>query len=257
MSAEPGASGQGPRPAPAGVGRRRSPLAERGVELVRRVGALVAVVLVVALVRSFVFQMYVIPSGSMEDTLMEGDRIVVTLYDIDSLQRGDVIVFTDPSDWLGEVPEPTGVRGALQDLLVAIRVLPQDPGHHLVKRVIGMPGDRVVADGQGSLTVNGVEVIEPYLKPGRSASDIAFDITVPEGYLWVMGDNRSNSADSRLHQADAHGGFVPQDHVVGVARRLIWPLSRWSALDGGTAAFAAVPEPETVPTAQPTPTPVP
>lgn len=256
MSAGQGTAGGGA--GAAGTGELASrPLVDRGAALVRRVGALMAVVVIVALVRSLVFQMYVIPSGSMEDTLMEGDRIMVTLYDLDSIERGDVVVFTDPSDWLGEVAEPTGVRGLVQDLLVAVRVLPEDPGHHLVKRVIGLPGDHVVSDGQGSLTINGVEITEPYLKPGRSASDIAFDVTVPEGYLWVMGDNRSNSADSRLHQADVHGGFVPLGDVVGVARRLIWPLSRWSALDGGTEAFATVPDPQTVPTAAPTPTPTP
>jgi len=81
-----------------------------------------------------------------------------------------------------------------------------------------------VADGSGPVSVNGVVLDEPYLKPGRTSSDIAFDVTVPDGYVWVMGDNRSNSADSRLHQGDAHGGFVPAEDIVGIARFVYWPI---------------------------------
>jgi signal peptidase I len=101
--------------------------------------------------------------------------------------------------------------------------------------------------------VNGVVLDEPYLKPGRVGSEIAFDVTVPEGYVWVMGDNRSNSADSRLHQGDAHGGFVPADDVVGIARCVVWPLGSLSGLSGGKEAFSDVPEPTSTPTAAPTP----
>ncbi|WP_243118238.1 signal peptidase I [Actinomyces wuliandei] len=197
-------------------------------------------VLLVALFRTFVLQSFIIPSGSMENTLSEGDRVVVTMYDSQDIERGDIVVFTDPDGWL-EVTEPSGLQGVVQDVLVAIRVLPQDAGHHLIKRVIGMPGDRVVADGQGSLSVNGVEVDEPYIKPGRSASEIAFDVTVPQGHVWVMGDNRSNSADSRLHRDDAHGGFVPLSNVVGVAKAVEWPVTHWTGLGGGREVFRSVP----------------
>ena len=178
----------------------------------------------------------------MEDTLAEGDRVAVTMYDVDKIRRGDIVVFNDPDNWL-TVTEPTGLHRIIQDALVALRILPANPGHHLIKRVIGVAGDHIVADGRGSLTVNGVSVDETYLKPGRSASEMAFDVVVPEGFIWVMGDNRSNSSDSRYHQNDAHGGFVPLDNVIGVAKQIVWPLSRWSGLSEGREAFAAVPDP--------------
>ncbi|MBE6474101.1 MAG: signal peptidase I [Actinomyces succiniciruminis] len=206
-----------------------------------------AVLVVVALVKTFVVQTFGIPSGSMEDTLLEGDRVAVTMYDADDVDRGDIVVFTDPDNWL-TVTEPTGLRGFVQDALIVLHLLPEDSGHHLIKRVIGVAGDRIVADGEGSLTINGVEVHEPYLKSGRSASDVAFDVTVPDGYVWVMGDNRANSADSRFHQDDANGGFVPLDDVVGVAKVVLWPLSRLETLDDG-GAFDAVPDAATSTTA--------
>ena len=209
---------------------------------------LVVAVAIIALIRTFIIQSFTIPSGSMEDTLNEGDRVTVTMFDSDDIHRGDVVVFTDPDHWL-MTEEPTGLQGALQDFLVAIRIFPQNAGHHLIKRVIGMPGDHVVADGNGSLSVNGVELHEDYLKPGRSASDLAFDITVPEGYVWVMGDNRANSSDSRYHQNDAHHGFVPMGNVVGVAKNVVWPYSHWSSLGSGHKVFSQVPEPTSTPTA--------
>ena len=115
-----------------------------------------------------------------------------------------------------------------------------------------MPGDHVVADGKGSFTVNGVELHEGYLKPGRSASEVAFDVTVPEGYIWVMGDNRSNSSDSRYHQNDVHRGFVPVGNVVGVAKNVVWPYSHWSSLTSGQEVFSQVPKPTSTPAAVPT-----
>ena len=212
----------------------------------RRRGSTLLIVLVVlvivALVKTFVVQTFGIPSGSMEDTLREGDRVAVTIYDADDVARGDIVVFSDPDNWL-TVSEPTGLRGVIQDTLIFLHLLPENTGHYLIKRVIGVGGDHIVADGDGPLTINGVEVDEPYLKSGRSASDVAFDVTVPDGYVWVMGDNRSNSADSRFHQNDANGGFVPLDDVAGIAKVVLWPYSRWSALsDGG--AFDAVPDAE-------------
>lgn len=217
----------------------------------RRLLTLIVVLAIIAVVRSLIVQSYTIPSGSMEDTLHSGDRIMVTLYDADSVQRGDVVVFTDPDHWLTD-PEPTGFARVVQDVLVLLRLLPREAGHHLVKRVIGMPGDHVVADGTGPVSVNGVVLDEPYLKPGRSGSDVAFDVTVPAGYVWVMGDNRSNSADSRMHQTDAHGGFVPAGNIVGIARFVYWPVGRWSGLGDGRDAFSRVPAATSIPPAAPT-----
>ena len=228
------------------VARIGSRLKQWGITL----SYLVVAVAIIALIRTFIIQSFTIPSGSMENTLNEGDRVTVTMYDSDKVHRGDVVVFTDPDHWL-TTQEPTGLQGAAQDFLVAIRIFPQNAGHHLIKRVIGMPGDHVVADGKGSLTVNGVELHEGYLKPGRSASEVAFDVTVPEGYIWVMGDNRSNSSDSRYHQNDVHRGFVPLSNVVGVAKNVVWPYSHWSSLNSGHKVFSQVPQPTSTPTAIP------
>lgn len=202
----------------------------------------VAAIVIVALFKTFILQWFAIPSRSMEDTLTVGDRVAVTMYDTDDIERGDIVVFSDPSHWLN-VQDPTGIRGALRSALIAMRLLPEDSGHHLIKRVIGMPGDRVAVSG-GVLSVNGQRIDEPYLRPGVSTSTIDFDVTVPEGHLWVMGDNRANSADSRYHQDDEHGGFVPMENVAGVARAVMWPLNRLHTLSEGTAAFAQVPGPE-------------
>ena len=218
----------------------------------RRLLTLIVVLAIIAVVRSLIVQSYTIPSGSMENTLHAGDRIMVTVYDAGSVERGDVVVFTDPDNWLTE-PGPPGVARVIQDVLVAVRLLPENAGHHLVKRVVGLPGDHIVADGTGPMSVNGIVLDEPYLKPGRTSSDIAFDVTVPDGYVWVMGDNRSNSADSRMHQADAHGGFVPADNIVGIARLVYWPVGRWSGLGDGRDAFSRVPAATSIPTTAPTP----
>ena len=221
--------------------RRRRWIPHRSTVLV-----VVVVIALTALFKTFVIQWFEIPSGSMEDTLKVGDGVAVTMYDAKDLERGDVVVFTDPDHWL-DVKDPTGLRGVIRDTLVLIHLLPENTGHYLIKRVIGVAGDHIVADGRGSLTVNGVPVNETYLKPGRSASEMAFDVVVPEGFIWVMGDNRSNSADSRYHQDDAHGGFVPIADVAGVAKVVVWPISHWRGLGGGHEAFKDVPEPGRAP----------
>ena len=241
--------------APAIPPPQTSPLYQRVIRLVLVVAV---VILVPALLRAYVVQIYEIPSGSMERTLRDGDKVAVPMYGSDDVERGDVIVFSDPDDWL-HVKEPTGLRGATQRLMVSVNLLPENTGHHLVKRVIGVGGDHVVADGKGTLSVNGVAIKEPYVKDGQSSSLTSFDVTVPQGYVWVMGDNRSNSADSRYHRDDAHGGFVPLKNVVGVAKVVFqWThLSRWGLLGGGKSAFSDVPAQETTPSAPPSPPPAP
>ena len=241
--------------APAIPPPQTSPLYQRVIRLVLVVAV---VILVPALLRAYVVQIYEIPSGSMERTLRDGDKVAVPMYGSDDVERGDVIVFSDPDDWL-HVKEPTGLRGATQRLMVSVNLLPENTGHHLVKRVIGVGGDHVVADGKGTLSVNGVAIKEPYVKDGQSSSLTSFDVTVPQGYVWVMGDNRSNSADSRYHRDDAHGGFVPLKNVVGVAKVVFqWThLSRWGLLGGGESAFSDVPAQETTPSAPPSPPPAP
>ena len=222
--------------------------------VIRLVLVVAVVILVPALLRAYVVQIYEIPSGSMERTLRDGDKVAVPMYGSDDVERGDVIVFTDPDDWL-HVKEPTGLRGAARTIMVSVNLLPEHTGHHLVKRVIGVGGDHVVADGKGTLSVNGVAIKEPYVKDGQSPSLTSFDITVPQGYVWVMGDNRGNSADSRYHRDDAHGGFVPLKNVVGVARVVFqWThLSRWGLLGGGERAFSDVPAQEATPSASSAP----
>ena len=227
-------SGSSPR-------RRRRWIPHRSTILV-----VVIVIALTALFKTFVIQWFEIPSGSMENTLEVGDEVAVTMYDAQDLERGDIVVFTDPDHWL-DVEDPTGLRGVIRDALVLIHLLPENTGHYLIKRVIGVPGDHIVADGRGSLTVNGAPLNETYLKNGTSPSEVAFDVVVPEGFIWVMGDNRSNSADSRYHQDDAHGGFVPIDDVAGVAKVVVWPINHWRGLGGGHEAFDDVPEPGRAP----------
>ena len=225
----------------AGSTRRRRWIPHRSTILV-----VVIVIALTALFKTFVIQWFEIPSGSMENTLEVGDEVAVTMYDAQDLERGDVVVFTDPDHWL-DVEDPTGLRGVIRDTLVLIHLLPENTGHYLIKRVIGVAGDHIVADGRGSLTVNGAPLDETYLKNGTSPSEVAFDVVVPEGFVWVMGDNRSNSADSRYHQGDSHGGFVPIDDVAGVAKVVVWPISHWRGLGGGHEAFDDVPEPGRAP----------
>lgn len=162
--------------APAIPPPQTSPLYQRVIRLVLVVAV---VILVPALLRAYVVQIYEIPSGSMERTLRDGDKVAVPMYGSDNVERGDVIVFSDPDDWL-HVKEPTGLRGATQRLMVSVNLLPENTGHHLVKRVIGVGGDHVVADGKGTLSVNGVAIKEPYVKDGQSSSLTSFDVTVPQ-----------------------------------------------------------------------------
>jgi signal peptidase I len=169
--------------------------------------------LVVFLVNVFVAQPYLIPSRSMENTLQVGDRVLVNklAYRFGSEpQRGDIVVFD-------------GKDSFVQDR----------SGTDFIKRVVGVGGDRVMCcDKQGRITVNGRAIKETYLYRGNAPSRVPFDIEVPEGRLWVMGDHRDDSRDSRDHLGDPGGGTVPVDEVIGRADRIVWPLSRWRSLEG-------------------------
>jgi signal peptidase I len=141
-------------------------------------------------------------------------------------------------------PKQNALQTAISDAFTFVGLLPQDAGEHLIKRVIGLPGDRVASAGAGSpVTVNGVALSEPYLAPGAIPSEIAFDVTVPAGELWVMGDNRQHSADSRANMGRPGGPFVPLKDVVGVAFVKVWPIDRIGTLTNPARTFTAVPSP--------------
>lgn len=186
------------------------------------------------LIKTFLVQAFYIPSGSMQNTLAIGDRVLVNRASVwlgGQPQRGQVVVFQDPGGWLGP-EETTSSSNWLTKTLTFVGVLPQDNGD-LIKRVIGVGGDHVVCcNAQGQITVNGVPLDETYLYPGDQAGsgpDGTFSITVPQGRLWVMGDHRGVSEDSRAHQS-LNGGTIPVSAVVGRADVIIWPLSHWGTL---------------------------
>ncbi len=230
--------------------RRRTGHAQRWVPawLRETVIILVSALVLSWLVKTFLAQAFFIPSGSMHDTLVEGDRVLVSKLvpgPLD-LHRGDIVVFSDPGSWLDSVPEsdPGPLAAAANDVLTFVGLRPQDADNHLIKRVIGMPGDVVAAAGDGSpVTVNGVPIDEPYLAPGSSPSEIAFEVTVPADSIWVMGDNRQHSADSRWHLGDPGGGSVPMDDIVGSAFVTVWPLDNIGLLRNPGDTFADVPDP--------------
>ncbi|MGB3257912.1 MAG: signal peptidase I [Ornithinimicrobium sp.] len=192
-----------------------------------------AIALVISfLIKTFLVQAFWIPSGSMEETLIIGDRVVVSKIQAGpmAIDRGDIVVFEDPDNWLPPtVRTDRGpvVNGAVRGLEF-VGLAPTAEGNHLIKRVIGVAGDRVVCcDDQGRVTVNDQPLDEDYLYPGDEPSMQPFDVTVPPKRLWLMGDHRSISGDSRVHD-DGTGatGSVPTDRVVGQAMALVWPLNR-------------------------------
>lgn len=209
---------------------------------------LVSALVLSLLVKTFLVQAFWIPSQSMHDTLIEKDRILVSKLvpgPLD-LHRGDVVVFKDPGSWLKTPPAPpaSGAQRVVNDVLTFVGLRPVDAGQHLVKRVIGLPGDRVECAGPGEpVTVNGVPLDEPYLALGATPSSMEFHVTVPEDSLWVMGDNRDHSEDSRYHQDQPGGGAVPMSNVVGVAFVIVWPADRWTVLRNPGATFVDVPDP--------------
>ena len=198
--------------------------------LVDTVVVLVGAVVIALLLRMFVVQVYQIPSKSMTDTLQVGSRITVSRIPVlgSQVERGDVVVFQDDLDWLPTLTDSD--RGLPVRIGEFLGILPADGEQVLVKRVIGVGGDTVeCCSPTGNLIVNGVEIDEPYIAEG-STGTMPFEVTVPEGYLWVMGDNRANSADSLYHYMEDGTGFVPESAVIGRAFWKIWPISDWSYL---------------------------
>jgi signal peptidase I len=214
-----------------------------GTEIVVVLGMALALSLVI---KTFLVQAFFIPSQSMQDTLQIGDRVLVSKLTPGpfSLHRGDVVVFKDPGGWLDAQPQQpqSPIRRGLTATLTFVGLLPQDSGEHLIKRVIGLPGDTVACcDPQGKVTVNGVPVDELYVRAGNKPSTETFSVTIPAGRLWVMGDNRSQSLDSRFHPTLEHG-TVPMKNVVGKAFVIVWPFDRAGGIGVPPTVFARVPD---------------
>jgi signal peptidase I len=192
---------------------------------------LLAIALVLAIgIKAFFVQAFYIPSESMEPMFIKNDRILVqkvSYWGGGSPKRGDIVVFKDPGGWLSNEENHTA-SNPITKTLETIGLYPS--GGHLVKRVIGVGGDRVVCDKDDHLSVNGKTLVEPYVPKGAQhclgSTGDPFDIRVPQGHLWVMGDNRDNSWDSRGHMGNPGGGYVPDDLVVGKVWALIWPWKR-------------------------------
>ncbi|MBB2892412.1 signal peptidase I [Flexivirga oryzae] len=192
------------------------------------IGAL-AVLAAVAVLHGLVLETFTVPSGSMQPTLWRGDRILVDKVHAHDVARDDVIVFdaTDVFTHPGDVP-PSGLAGLLRSVGDVL-------GIHLgetlyVKRVIGLPGDTVAVGHDGRLRINGTVRAEPFLAKGMTASNEPFSVRVPAGHVFVMGDNRVASDDSRSHLGDPGGGMVPVDDIVGKVVLRYWPLGSWGRL---------------------------
>ncbi|MFE2294091.1 signal peptidase I [Streptomyces sp. NPDC059452] len=197
---------------------------------------LIGIALVLALlIKTFLLQAFSIPSDSMQNTLQKGDRVLVdklTPWFGSEPERGEVIVFHDPAGWLDDLP--VDPPNTVQKVLSFVGVMPSAEEKDLIKRVIGVGGDTVECAGDGPVKVNGKALDEPYVFPGNTpcSNDAkgTFKVTVPPDRLWVMGDHRQASSDSRYHSDDRNNGMVPVDEVVGRAVVIAWPVSRWSSL---------------------------
>ncbi len=210
--------------------KRQLPIWQESILLI------VTAVIMAVVVKTFFLQAFYIPSESMEPTLKPDDKILVqkVSYWFGDVERGDIVVFDDPGGWLDSSETPRADT-VVQNALETIGLFPT--GGHLIKRVVGVGGDTVACcDEAGKITVNGTALSEPYLLDETVNRDQPFEQKVPDGFLWVMGDNRNNSADSRAHLGDPGGGFIDEDSVVGKAWVRVWPLGRAGFL-GGTDAF--------------------
>ena len=201
--------------------------------LVRELLTVVGTALILSiLVRTFLIQAFYVPSASMEDTLQVNDRIIVsTIYtQFSGIDRKNVIVFHDPGGWLGEgFPNPydTPIGRVLQ----AVGIVPANSGNDLVKRIVGVANDTIeCCDAQGRIMVNGVGIDESYVKEGSATDQVIFKVLVPEGHVFVMGDNRANSEDSRFH-LDKNNGMVPLEEIIGRVAMRIWPIGRIGGIE--------------------------
>ena len=212
----------------------------------REGGTVILYALVIAfLVKTFLLRGFYIPSGSMEQTLQVNDRVFINVAGsyFSEPKRGDVIVFKDSQGW---IPSTQKTSSPLKDALSFAGILPDTSSNFLVKRVIGTPGDVVESDGNGKVKVNGVEITEPYLYPGNPPSEVPFKVTVPAGKYFVMGDHRSNSADSRYHISDGTA-FISKDDVQGNVFVVAWPLNHFGLLQDESSVFSSVPAPTSTP----------
>lgn len=212
----------------AGKHARQKPQAHPFWRGVREVVVVVVVALALsALIRAFLLQAFYVPSASMDQTLRPGDRIIASKVttNVSGVKRGEIVVFKDPGDWLpAQLPPPDDWRTSVRRALTFIGVLPSDSGDDLVKRVIGVGGDRVACcDADGRIVVNGVPLNEDYII--GPTDQVRFDVSVPEGGMFVMGDNRGDSRDSRYH-LDMNNGAVPVGNTVGRVVLVLWPFDR-------------------------------
>jgi len=202
----------------------------------RELPVLIVVALVLAvLIKTFAIQAFYIPSASMENTLDIGDRVLINkvIFHMRPIHRGDIVVFDGTGSWdFNNPPASSNIFSKLLDDVEGVVGISHDSSIY-IKRVIGLPGDRVACcNSKGQVTVNGVPLSESsYLYPGNAPSTQPFNITVPAGRLWVMGDHRAVSYDSRGHMGDPGGGTIPESGVLGRAFVIIWPPSRWGFLD--------------------------
>ena len=232
--AEDGAGAAG-APADGKPGRPATRRGRRKRSFWREFPVLVVIALLLAVViKTYAIQAFFIPSGSMENTLEINDRVLVNklVYDVRGIHRGDIVVFNGDGSWdPGTAPRNTNFVVKFGQGFASMFGFGH-PGDILIKRVIGLPGDKVACcDAHGRVTVNGVPLTEQsYLYPGDSPSEVRFNIVVPSGRLWVMGDHRLISDDSRNHLGEPGGGTIPENAVIGRAFVIIWPPSRWRIL---------------------------
>ncbi|MFM8869940.1 MAG: signal peptidase I [Candidatus Nanopelagicus sp.] len=198
----------------------------------------VSALIVSIVVKTFLLHFFYIPSGSMENTLQIGDRIDVNKFGalFSEVKRGEVVVFGDPDNWLGQSQSSDDPKliALIKSGLITVGVLPDPAKQYLIKRVIGVGGDNVTCcDANNKLQVNGISVDEPYIYSGDKPSETKFNVDIPEGFIWVMGDHRAASADSRYQPDSANNGMVPLSKVVGRAVFIVWPIQNLGVIEKG------------------------